>query len=190
MMTHIFIILLYIVAFVLIQRRISAMIHQFSARKHMNATRTSLVSKAISLILFVVMLSMMAISIGLGYQDVSLFVSSAFAVLGMALVAQWSILSNVTAGILIFFMFPYKLGDRIKVIDADVDTTGTLEEVTLFHLLIKLDSGEMLTYPNTLALTRPVVKLPRVPLKSGQPKTSVTDKTGAEDDTKAPVTQH
>ncbi len=164
MMTNIFIILLYVVAFVLVQRRISGLIYQFSKRKHMNATRTSLVSKAVSLILFVVMLSMTAISIGLGYQDVSLFVSSAFAVLGMALVAQWSILSNVTAGILIFFMFPYKLGDRIKIIDSDIDTTGTLEEVTLFHLVIKLDSGNTITYPNTLALTKPVMRLPRIPV--------------------------
>ncbi|KFZ37467.1 mechanosensitive ion channel protein MscS [Shewanella mangrovi] len=159
MVTNIFIIILYIASFVLIQRRVSKLIHEFSANKHINATRTSLVSKFISLVLFFVTISMMAISLGIGYQDVSLFVSSAFAVMGMALVAQWSILSNLTAGILIFFMFPYKLGDRIKIVDADVDATGILEEVTLFHLLIKLDNGNTITYPNTLALTHPVIKL-------------------------------
>ena len=45
--------------------------------------------------MFFITLSLMAVSLGLGYQDVSLFVSSAFAVMGVALVAQWSILSNL-----------------------------------------------------------------------------------------------
>jgi small-conductance mechanosensitive channel len=90
---------------------------------------------------------------------VSLFVSSAFAVLGVALFAQWSILSNLTAGILIFFVFPYKVGERIRIVDADEDISGILQEVALFHLLIKRDNGDTITYPNSLVLQRAVLKL-------------------------------
>jgi small-conductance mechanosensitive channel len=82
-----------------------------------------------------------------------------FAVIGVALFAQWSILSNITASVVIFFGFPYRVGDRIKVTDADFDISGTLEEISLFHVLIRTDGQNLITYPNNLILQKPVFKL-------------------------------
>ncbi|MDF0533926.1 mechanosensitive ion channel family protein [Shewanella yunxiaonensis] len=159
MMTHILIVILYLSAFAFIQRRVVKGVREYGQLKHINTARVSLVSKFITILLFFLTLSLMAISLGLGYQDVSLFVSSAFAVLGVALFAQWSILSNLTAGILIFFVFPYKVGERIRIVDADEDISGILQEVALFHLLIKRDNGDTITYPNSLVLQKAVLKL-------------------------------
>jgi len=78
--------------------------------------------------------------------------------LGVALFAQWSILSNITASLIIFFGFPYRVGDTVRVIDGDEDITGIVEEITLFHVLIR--KGEnMITYPNSLILQKAVVKI-------------------------------
>ena len=85
--------------------------------------------------MFVLFVFAVCLVLGLGYGDVSLFLSSAFAVIGVALFAQWSILSNITASMVIFFGFPYRVGDRIKVTDADFDISGTVEEISLFHVL-------------------------------------------------------
>ncbi|GGZ11674.1 MAG: hypothetical protein PWP74_970 [Shewanella sp.] len=159
MMTNILIVILYLTGFAFIQRRLTKGVREYGQLKHINTARVSLVSKFITILLFFLTLSLMAISLGLGYQDVSLFVSSAFAVLGVALFAQWSILSNLTAGILIFFVFPYKVGERIRIVDADEDISGILQEVALFHLLIKRDNGDTITYPNSLVLQRAVLKL-------------------------------
>ncbi len=43
---------------------------------------------------------------GLDFSRLVVLASSFFAVLGVAMVAQWSILSNITASITIFFAFP------------------------------------------------------------------------------------
>ncbi|MEL4424427.1 MULTISPECIES: mechanosensitive ion channel family protein [Shewanella] len=159
-MTHnILIACLYLGVFFFLQRALKNAVQTLADKKQVSAARTSLVTRFISYLLFFVTLSLMAVSLGLGYQEVSLFVSSAFAVLGVALVAQWSILSNLTAGVLIFFVFPYKVGERIKVVDKDEDITGVLLEVGLFHVLIRRDNGDTVTYPNNLILQKAVLKL-------------------------------
>ena len=80
--------------------------------------------------------------------------------MGIALFAQWSILSNITASIIIFFGFPYRLGDRIRVVEAgDEVCEGVIQEISLFHVLLKKENGDQITYPNSLLLQRPVIKL-------------------------------
>jgi small-conductance mechanosensitive channel len=59
----------------------------------------------------------------------------------------------------IFFGFPYRVGDRIKVTDSDFDISGTVEEISLFHVLIRTDTGNVITYPNNLILQKPVFRL-------------------------------
>jgi hypothetical protein len=54
---------------------------------------------------------------GVEYAQISIFLSSVFAVIGVALFAQWSILSSVNASMIIFFGFPYHGGDKIRIID-------------------------------------------------------------------------
>lgn len=97
---------------------------------------------------------------GLEYSQISIFLSSVFAVIGVALFAQWSILSNITASLIIFFGFPYRVGDKIRIIDKDDDICGVIEEITLFHVLIKRED-ELITYPNTLILQKGVIKNPK-----------------------------
>jgi small-conductance mechanosensitive channel len=75
------------------------------------------------------------------------------------LVAQWSILSNLTAGVLIFFVFPYRIGERIRVVDKDEDISGAIIEIALVHVLIHRDNGDTITYPNNLMLQKAVLKL-------------------------------
>ena len=150
---------IYLVVFIFLQRTLKQWITALAKKKQVSVARSSLITRFISYLMFFVTLSLMAISLGLGYQEVSLFVSSAFAVLGVALVAQWSILSNLTAGVLIFFVFPYRIGEKIKVVDKDEDITGIIEEIALFHVLIKRDNGDLITYPNNLMLQKAVLKL-------------------------------
>ena len=61
----------------------------------------------------------------------------------------------------IFFSFPYRVGDVIKVTDPDFDLSGTVEEISLFHVLIRNRQGNLITYPNSLILQKPVFKLDR-----------------------------
>jgi small-conductance mechanosensitive channel len=68
-------------------------------------------------------------------------------------------LSHLTAGVIIFFAFPYGIGDRIRVVDKDDDISGRILEIALFHVLIRRDDGTTVVYPNSMMLQKAVIKL-------------------------------
>ena len=82
--------------------------------------------------------------------------SSTFAVLGIAFFAIWSILSNITSGIILFFSFPYKVGDKIKIHDKEFPVEAIIEDIRAFQLHLRLEDGDLITYPNNLILQKPV----------------------------------
>ena len=90
-------------------------------------------------------------------KDFGIFFSSVFAILGVALFAQWSILSNITASILVFFFFPYRVGHRVKILDGENSIEGILDEITLFHVILIDELGNRLTYPNSMAFQKAVI---------------------------------
>ena len=94
---------------------------------------------------------------GIQIRELGLIISSVFAVIGVALFATWSILSNVTAGIILFFSFPYKIGDRIRILDKDFPEEAIILDIKAFTVNLKKDNGEILTYPNNLLLQKGVV---------------------------------
>lgn len=126
--------------------------------------------------------------LGLGYSEVTVFLSSIFAVVGIALFAQWSILSNITASMIIFFGFPYRVGDRIKVLDKDDDISGIIRDISMFHVIIRRDDGNKITYPNTLILQKAVLKID-FPLPKPEPKTETPLPPPAASNTNAAPTQ-
>ncbi|MCC4831628.1 mechanosensitive ion channel family protein [Shewanella sp. 10N.7] len=181
MTTQILISCICLAVFFFVQHQLKQIITKQSEKKQINEVRTRLVTRLLSYLLFFITASIMAVSLGLGYQEVSLFVSSAFAVLGVALFAQWSILSNITAGVLIFFACPYRIGEKIRIVDKDEDMTGIIVEISLFHVILKRDKGDLMTYPNSLMLQKAVIKLPHTNSKAGneqQPKKDVTQVAG------------
>ena len=151
--------LLITVVFLLSRRFIANLINKMGTHKSVSPYRVKYITKTLNLALGVFFIILLSLFLGIEYQQLSLFLSSVFAVIGVALFAQWSILSNITASLIIFFSFPYRVGDRIKVVDKDDDIQGIVEEISLFHVLIRRND-ELITYPNTLILQKAVIKLP------------------------------
>ncbi len=97
---------------------------------------------------------------GVEMKDIGLVFSSAFAVIGVALFAQWSILSNITAGVILFFSFPFRIGDKIKIMDKEVELPEEvylIEDIRAFHVHLRKANGELLTYPNNMMLQKAIV---------------------------------
>ena len=72
--------------------------------------------------------------------------------LGVAFFAEMSILSNITAFLVIFFQHPVKIGDHIKVRDAEHDLEGELVDITYFFTHIRTSAGSTVTLPNAVFL--------------------------------------
>lgn len=77
---------------------------------------------------------------------------SVLSVVGIGLLATWTIASNLTAGALISLTRPFHLGDRIEVLPEGV--RGRAVERTLFFSVIKQDDGQFVAIPNSLLFQR------------------------------------
>ncbi|MDG3581865.1 mechanosensitive ion channel [Galbibacter sp. CMA-7] len=118
--------------------------------------RTLLILKFFNIFLFFIFVVVISLLWGVDFKDLGLFFSSAFAVIGVAFFASWSILSNITAGIILFFSFPFKIGDRIRIQDKDFPTEAIIEDIKTFHIHLRTEDGELITYPNSLMLQKGV----------------------------------
>lgn len=85
------------------------------------------------------------------------FLGTITAFIGVALFAQWSVLSNFTAGVIMFFSFPYKIGDRIVIQDKDFPIEAIIDDIKTFHTILISDEGEYICYPNNLFLQKSVI---------------------------------
>ena len=94
---------------------------------------------------------------GIDTKNVVTYITSILAFIGVALFAQWSVLSNITAGIVMFFSFPYKIGDTIKIEDKDFPIEAQIEDIKAFHTILITTDGKKVTYPNNLFLQKAVI---------------------------------
>lgn len=128
---------------------------RFSKKYEKLEQRTRLIIKHINISSIALLVLLMIIIWGIDFRDLGLVVSSIFAVIGVAFFAQWSILSNATSGIIMFFTFPFKIGDRIKIHDKEfTDSILTIEDIRTFQMILRAENGELLTYPNSMVLQK------------------------------------
>ena len=134
-------------------------IRRIGKSSEINKLRTRLVVRYVSFALAVILLVVLVLVWGVNLKELGLILSSVFAVIGVALFATWSILSNVTSGIILFFYFPYQIGDRIRIQDKDFPDEAVIVDIRSFTIHLLKDDGELLTYPNNLLLQKGVVLL-------------------------------
>lgn len=131
-------------------------ITKVAKRNGINVARIRLMRRYVSVLIFLIIILIEAFVFGAEFRDLAVVFSSVFAILGIALFAIWSILSNVTSGIIMFFNFPYKVGDKIEIHDKDFPITAIIEDIRSFQLHLRLENGDLVTYPNNLMLQKAV----------------------------------
>ncbi|MDD2820312.1 MAG: mechanosensitive ion channel [Flavobacterium sp.] len=116
--------------------------------------RTNLVIKYIHLLINILAVIALITIWGVEPNDIFIALSSIATVVGVAMFAQWSILSNITSGIILFFSFPFKIGDIIRIHDKDFPIEAEIKDISAFHVYLKTKDGEKIIYPNNLLLQK------------------------------------
>ncbi|HEX8575005.1 MAG TPA: mechanosensitive ion channel domain-containing protein [Flavobacterium sp.] len=144
-----------LIVILLIARYItSSLIRRYGKISEIIEHRTNLIIKYNSILLSVLFFIALFIVWNVQTKDLFLTISSVLTVVGVALFAQWSILSNITSGIILLFSFPFKIGDYIRIHDKDFPIEAEIDDIRAFHTLLKTKDGEIITYPNTLLLQK------------------------------------
>ena len=146
-----------LILFFILKRCADSLVNRFGQRAHFPKARVQLVKKYIDFLL-ATLVSVVVVSIwGVKPDQIFLFISSILTVIGVAFFAQWSILSNVTAGIIIFFSFPFKIGDKIRILDKECPIEAEIKDINSFYTLLITASGERISLPNNVLLQKAVV---------------------------------
>lgn len=119
-------------------------------------TRRKIIIKALHLFTSIAAMVLIAGIWGLEQNEIAVFATTILTALGIAFFAQWSLLSNITSSIILFFNHPVKLGDTIKVLDKDYPIEGEVTELTYFFIHLKTKNGETITLPNSLVLQKSI----------------------------------
>ncbi len=128
--------------------------HQTLIQFSFGLQRKKIVSKVINSILFFLVTVFLIAIWGIKNNQIFAFITSVLAVIGVAFMAQWSLLANITAGLILFFNHPLKIGDKIRIIDKDHPMEGQIEDITLFFLHIKDKENKVYTIPNAIVMQK------------------------------------
>lgn len=146
-----------LVIFMILRYLVNTIIDNIGKTSEFAESRTQLVKKYIDYFIYMLALLVIISIWGIKPEQIFLFISSVLTVIGVAFFAQWSILSNITAGIILFFSSPFKIGNVIKIMDKDYPIEAKIIGIRSFYTLLKTAQGEEITFPNNLLLQKGVV---------------------------------
>jgi small-conductance mechanosensitive channel len=147
-----------IVLFFVIRLVIIKLIDRTVRKSFLQKTRGKIIKKIFKVV-FISIVSIFILSVwGVDQSELFMFMASLLTVIGIALFAQWSHLSNLTSGMIIFFNHSAKLDDTIHIIDKDFNIEGRISDIGLFFVKIKTKEDEEVTLPNNVFLQKMIKK--------------------------------
>lgn len=153
--------LVILLALVLLRYILKRSAHKIGNRSDIHISRIRLMFKYINILTTLIAIFLLTLTWGYDTSRITVVFSSVFAIIGVAMFAIWSILSNITAGIILFFSFPYKIGSKIRIHDKEMPIEAVIEDIRAFHLHLRTADGELITYPNNLILQKAVSLIER-----------------------------
>lgn len=137
---------------IIITKSLSKIRKKFDFQKN----RVVIVNKIITIQIYIAIVVIVSFIWGVDKEELFLFISSFLTILGIAFFAQWSILSNITAGLILFVSYPIKIGDTITIIEKDNNITGEIKDIGAFIITLKINETELVSVPNSIILQKSI----------------------------------
>jgi small-conductance mechanosensitive channel len=145
-----------IISLVTIKFLLRGIINKFMNKLHFALERKRIISKIINFFILIVAVVLITAIWGVKSQEVTIFISSILTILGVAFFAQWSILSNISSSLILFFNHPVRIGSQIKILDKEYPIEGVVVNISLFFMYIKTSDGQLVSIPNTVVLQKTI----------------------------------
>jgi small-conductance mechanosensitive channel len=162
-----------VIIFLVIRIIINQLINKTIVDKIIQKSRIQLIKKAVNSINLLICFIIILIIWGVKQSELAVFVGSILTIVGVAFFAQWSLLSNVTSSIILFFGHSVKVGDAISIMETkDYEIRGEISNIGLFFTRIKLnDTEDEITLPNNIFIQKTVRKITH---RADQPQDNLT----------------
>jgi small-conductance mechanosensitive channel len=133
-----------------------SIINRLMNKLHFAVERKRIISKIINFFIILFTFVVLIAIWGVDPEQLILFITSALTILGIAFFAQWSILSNITSSLILFFNHPIRIGGKVKILDKDYPIEGEVENISLFFMYIRTANNEVVSIPNTILLQKTI----------------------------------
>jgi small-conductance mechanosensitive channel len=148
-----------IIVFIVSLNFIKKLIEQTGLKFSYHKTRIKILKKIISFGLYLTLIGLLTLIWGVEQSDLLSYVASLLTIFGIAFLAQWSILSNITASLIIFFNHKVNIGDSIVIIDKDYHVEGKISDVGIFFVVIKTPEQDYVSMPTNVFMQKMVKKI-------------------------------
>ncbi|MGV3001123.1 mechanosensitive ion channel domain-containing protein [Vibrio sp. E150_018] len=147
-------------------RRIPSKIFLRSMKSGISPHRKQRARLLLNTITSIILICLLLMLWGIELKGLLVVGSSMFALLGVALFAGWSLLSNLTSFLILFTQNDCRVGRWVRVVDGANFLEGEITEMGFMNVQLRSLDGDSILYPNSLFITRPVIVLKEKP----QPK--------------------
>lgn len=136
----------------LLRRGLDRLLHRPFRHVHVSETTAVLVRKVSSGVLWVVLVLILLRFWGINVDGIWTTIASVLAVVGVGLLAVWTMVSNITATFFIWIWRPYNIGQHIEIIPDGIK--GRAVDRSLMFTTIQEADGSTLVVPNNLFFQR------------------------------------
>ena len=145
--------------YLIIRRVIAHIIDRTLDERLLQASRGTAIKRVVNTTFLAIALVFISLIWGVKQTDLAVFVGSVLTVVGVAFFAQWSILSNITSSVILFFNHPIRMNDDIIILEAkDYTIEGKVTNIGLFFITLQTPKGEEITLPNNIFIAKSIKK--------------------------------
>ena len=155
---QLFLTVLFIIVYYFLRKGVFKLISNHSVNNNIDQTRGVYTKNFFNVLLFISLIILISATWEISFRGLSIYIASIFTLIGIAFFASWSVLSNITSSIILFFYYPYRIGSYVKIIDGDNSIIGKVIDVSLFAIMIETENKNIVSYPNNLAIQKPMMQ--------------------------------
>ena len=150
-----------IILYFIISGRALPLLHQVIAHSKLKAEMNKRAAVVFHILLVLLLIVVLSVVWGVDIRGLLVLASSMIAVVGVALFAAWSLLSNITAFFILLGQKAFAEGMEVRVVDGGNYLEGRIVEINLFSTVLRTKDNEQVVYPNNLLISRPVIVFPK-----------------------------
>ena len=147
-----------VLVFLILKVFTKRLIKKVGLRFNYQSGRIKITNKIANALLGILVLVFLMVIWGVKQADLVVFLSTILTILGVAFFAQWSLISNITSTMIIFFNHPIKLGDALTIMEKDYEIEGVLNDIGVFFITIKTKDNKKITLPSNIFLQKMIKK--------------------------------
>ncbi len=126
-----------VLVFLILRFFAKRLIKKAGLRFNYQSGRIKITNKITNALLGILVFVVLMLIWGIKQADLVVFLSTTLTILGVAFFAQWSLISNITSTLIIFFNHPIKIGDSLTIMEKDYEIEGVLNDIGVFFITIK-----------------------------------------------------